>query len=98
MVTQLTCPFQDHAPLLRGKLCLFHLPQPPSLTPNTGVVGGILGLVAVAETCTVQEICKTQVAQRFSEVAHTGERRDRVRNGEEEAGGTGCPPWQQPLV
>lgn len=45
MVTQLTCPFQDHAPLLRGKLCLFHLPQPPvpSLTPNPGVVGGILG-------------------------------------------------------
>lgn len=56
------------------------------------------GIAAVAETCTVQEICKTQVAQRFSEVAHTGERRDRVRNGGEEEDGTGRRPWQQPLV
>lgn len=74
MVTQLTCPFQDHALLLRGKLHLVPLSQPPipPLTPALRVVGGILGLVALAETSPVQGTRKIQVAQWLSAVVGTG--------------------------
>lgn len=57
VVTQLICPFQVHAPLLRSKLHLLSLPQLPilSLTPPLGVVGGILRLVALVQNCPYRE-------------------------------------------